>query len=258
MAEHPTERLPLFPLGTVLVPGEVLPLRVFEPRYRQLVGDLVPPDPGTAPAATRSEPPHSQSPSAKTPPAETPPAGAPQLRTPQFGVVAIRQGHEGDAHALDGLYDIGCSAEILQVDRHPDGSSELVTIGRRRFRLDGLEDAATPYLTGAVRWLDEPVEPVDPHLVEAVRAAFAEYCDRLGGVRLTSSPAEVPDPTLLSYVVTGSMLLHLAERQQLLAAQDAGQRLSQAARLLHRERHLWQVVPSIPAVDLGRLPADPR
>ena len=36
-----TEMLPLFPLGTVLYPGLVLPLNIFEPRYRQLVRDLL-------------------------------------------------------------------------------------------------------------------------------------------------------------------------------------------------------------------------
>ena len=56
-----TEVLPLFPLGTVLVPGMRLSLHVFEPRYRQLVADLLDDqDPGA----------------------------------PEFGVVALRQGWE--------------------------------------------------------------------------------------------------------------------------------------------------------------------
>ncbi|GAB3600162.1 hypothetical protein GCM10027446_33190 [Angustibacter peucedani] len=229
-----SQRLPLFPLGTVLVPGEVLPLHVFEPRYLDLVRDLL--------------------------------AGDAQ----RFGVVAIRQGHEVGAGRLAALYDVGCAAEVLEVDHRDDGSVDLVTVGRERFRLDQLDpDAGTRYLTGRVEWVDEPADPVDPDLAGEVRAAFAEYCDRLGLGREAEledgdgdgegvGASALDDPTLLSYVVTGSMLLHLPERQALLAARDATARLRRALGLLVRERTLWQVAPSVPAVDLARLPADPR
>jgi Lon protease-like protein len=223
-----TARLPLFPLGTVLVPGEVLPLHLFEPRYLDLLRDVLGDD---------AEPP------------------APQAR---FGVLGIRKGHEVGADRLGALYDVGCAAEVLEVDRNDDGSCDVVAVGRERFRLDRLDRAAgTTYLTGEVAWLDEPATPVDPELVEEVRGEFVEYCERLGMGRngATTSPA-LEDPTLLSYVITASMLLHLAERQSLLAASDATARLRTARSLLRRERVLWSVVPSVPAVDLARRPTE--
>jgi Lon protease-like protein len=230
------DRLPLFPLGTVLVPGEVLPLHVFEPRYRTLVSDLVS-------AHARDQTP------------------------PRFGVIAIRAGQEVGPERLGGLYDVGCAAEVLEITEHEDGSSELVTVGRHRFRLDGVDaGAGTPYLTGSVEWLEEPVTPVDGALVDRVRATFARYCELLGvgptdladPQATAASTTALADPTLLSYVVTGTMLLDLPERQRLLASADAAERLRRAAGLLRRELLLWNVVPSVPALELTRVPPDPR
>ena len=88
-----TERLPLFPLGTVLFPGLVLPLHIFEPRYRTLVADLV--------ALPESEP-------------------------RRFGVVAIRAGREVGADGVRALHAVGCTAELRQVQRHEDGRYDIV------------------------------------------------------------------------------------------------------------------------------------
>src|ERR1044071_6464285 len=107
-----SERLPLFPLGSVLFPGLVLPLHIFEERYRALVRHLLRDD-------------------------ETESA---------FGVVAIQQGWEvaaadgGDrptgGHTSVTLHDIGCTAELRQVTELPDGRFDIVTVGRRRFRVE--------------------------------------------------------------------------------------------------------------------------
>src|SRR5712671_54089 len=107
-----SETLPLFPLGTVLYPGLLLPLHIFEDRYRQLVRDLL--------------------------------AG----REPrQFGVIAIRKGRETGIDGVSALYEIGCTATLRRVMEHPDGRFELVTAGAQRFRLASL-DHSRPYLQG--------------------------------------------------------------------------------------------------------------
>ena len=82
-----SEELPLFPLGTVLFPGLVLPLHVFEERYRALVRRLV-----------------------------ELPEGTPR----EFGVVAIRRGWEVDQQGVLTLHDVGCTAQVRQVTAHPD------------------------------------------------------------------------------------------------------------------------------------------
>src|SRR4051794_6839646 len=99
------QRLPLFPLSTVLVPGLVLPLHIFEPRYRQLVSDLE-----ALPEDDR-----------------------------EFGVVAIREGREVGAGSLRALYDVGCAATLQQVTQLPDGRSQILSTGARRFRLLDLD-----------------------------------------------------------------------------------------------------------------------
>ena len=75
-----TETLPLFPLGSVLYPGLLLPLHIFEERYRQLVRDLL---------------------------------EAPEPR--RFGVVAIREGRETGVDGVSALYEIGCTATVRRV-----------------------------------------------------------------------------------------------------------------------------------------------
>src|SRR5262249_52932298 len=97
-----TSELPLFPLGTVLFPGLVMPLHSFEARYRALVRNLM-----------------------------ALPDGPPR----EFGVVAIRRGLEVGAGAEVTLYEVGCTAEVRQVTEHEDGRFDLVTVGRRRFEI---------------------------------------------------------------------------------------------------------------------------
>src|SRR5271167_2830413 len=117
-----SELLPLFPLGAVLYPGMLLPLHIFEERYRQLVRDLL----------ERPEP-------------------------RRFGVIAIRKGRETGIDGVHSLYEIGCTATLRRVDELDDGRFELVTVGTRRFRLHGL-DETRPYLQGEVEMLaDEQV-----------------------------------------------------------------------------------------------------
>jgi hypothetical protein len=237
-----SELLPLFPLGTVLFPGMILPLRVFEERYRQMVADLL-----ARPEEAR-----------------------------EFGVIAIRKGREVASADAPELYDVGCVARLRESARHDDGRFDLVTIGTRRFRLLRTDDTL-PYYQGEIEELPERLQPVaapsdqapsDRALpdqaaereaaartawtVAAVQAAFREYlnalADRAGAlVRV----AEIPDdPVLLSYVVAAGMIIDLTERQALLAAPDTVSRLKAERALLTRERAMLRLTTSRPAPDL--------
>ncbi|WP_460447139.1 LON peptidase substrate-binding domain-containing protein [Angustibacter aerolatus] len=264
-----SQTLPLFPLGTTLLPGQVLPLHVFEQRYRDLVDALVPGGGDRVPRGA-----------------------GPGGRGPCFGVVAIRRGHEVGSEQVHALHRVGCVAEVLQLRRHGDGSSDLVAVGRERFHLLGLDESAgTSYLTGRVEPLPEPVGTADVELVERVRGLLGRYADRVGTtVRETSSPrradgadgadgadetegvegadgrervgvegsSALHDATLLSWVVAGAVLLHPGERQSLLEAPDAATRLRAARTMLRRELLLLDLAPSVPATDLVREPPDPR
>src|SRR5579864_8965541 len=114
-----TRMLPLFPLGSVLYPGLLLPMHIFEERYRTLVHDLL---------------------------------AEPEPRS--FGVIAIREGRETGVDGVSALYEIGCTATVRQVFEQEDGRFYLITVGTQRFRLGELDHSA-PYLRGAVDLLPE-------------------------------------------------------------------------------------------------------
>jgi len=213
-----SERLPLFPLGVVLYPGMLLPLHIFEDRYRRLVRDLL---------------------------------DGPEPR--RFGVIAIRKGRETGVEGVQSLYEIGCTATLRQVEEHQDGRFDLVTVGTQRFRLLAL-DQTLPYLQGEIELL--PDEAVDgaaaAPAVRAVQAAFRGYLDALtewGGA--TVRVGDLPDePVLLSFIVAAAMVIDLPERQALLDEPDALRRLAAERAVLSRESAMLRATTSRPAPDL--------
>ena len=221
-----SESLPLFPLSTVLFPGMRLPLHIFEPRYRQLVADLL---------------------------------DQPEPR--RFGVIAIRKGKETGVDGVAALYDVGCVATVRQVESREDGRYDLLTVGTQRFRLLGL-DKSLPYLRGEIEPLpDETGEAREAaYVTRRVQEAFRGYLnmlvDRGGGV---ISVADLPDePLLLSYIIAAAMIIDLPDRQSLLAAPDALARLKAERSLLTREIGMLRATTSRPAPDFNYEPFSPN
>jgi uncharacterized protein len=264
------ELIPLFPLGTPLFPGIVLPLQIFEPRYRRLMRDLL----------------------------SHPESGDRRF----FGVVAIRQGWEVERIApAAALYDIGCTARVQAVRSEPDGGFRIVTVGGERFRLlEVVVGDDPPYLQARVEWLsdEEAAEeaagdsdglripgtvegspPCDDGLDDVVAAVARGSLDVLAsGVRalFTRYVAEVADlgsggggdedddeptvdaetavlldavsgdPAALSYLVASAALLTTEDRQALLAESATRRRLALEARLLRRELTLLQTLGAVP------------
>ncbi|WP_298989424.1 LON peptidase substrate-binding domain-containing protein [uncultured Pseudokineococcus sp.] len=203
--------LPLFPLPSVLVPGLVLPLNVFEPRYRALARHLL----------------------------DTPP----ERRV--FGVVALRPGRDVRQGA-DAVHEVGCTAVVRDITELDDGRFEMVTSGALRFRLHGLDDTTgTPWATGLVTPLEDPEGDPDEAaaLGARVAAAFTAYRARLGGAE---DAVGVTSPRVLSHLVTAGMVLPLPERQALLEQPDAVARLRAQLRLLAREEALLDATGALP------------
>jgi Lon protease-like protein len=227
--------MPLFPLGTVLLPGAPLPLHVFEPRYRQMTIDLVT---GAVPGK-------------------------------QFGVVAVREGW-GPDDGPEGLHEIGCTAALREVRRLPDGRFDLLTVGERRFRLLDVDDTAAPYLVANVEWIPD-LEGDDPAALEplerAARAAHRRYCTtartyRRNADEQTGEPAaldadvdpepadEAPpmstvdeddgpvDAAVLAHVLAADCLLPLGDRQELLEQTCPRKRLELVSHSMAREAEL--------------------
>jgi uncharacterized protein len=236
-----TAALPLFPLGTVLFPGLVLPLHVFEERYRALVRHLM---------------------------------DLPADQAREFGVIAIRSGWEVE-NATPGappavglttspsvtLYEIGCSAQLRQVTEHPDGKFDLVTVGRRRFRVVDVDTGAAPYLTAQVEWLAEASGEtgVADALAPGVLAIFHRYLRMLRGEAAPSGEQLPDDPNVLSHLIAATASLTLADRQRLLAEPDTVSRLRAERTLLNREVALLDQIRAVPATlaDLST-PASPN
>jgi Lon protease-like protein len=135
------DSLPLFPLATVLFPGGRLALRIFEPRYLDLVRECA--------RAQRG-----------------------------FGVCLILAGREVGEPALPAA--IGCEARIVDFSTSEDGLLAIVVEGGRRFRVERTRIRDNGLVVGDVAWLHEPAaERVRPehHLLSVV---LGRLCERAG------------------------------------------------------------------------------
>lgn len=193
--------LPLFPLETVLYPGAPIPLHVFEERYRLMFARVL-----DAEGSAR-----------------------------RFGVVAIVEG--GEVAGPASFRAIGCVAEVRQVRPYPDGRLDVVARGRERFRVQSIVQA-TPYIVAEVSTLAEQAGPAADGRMAKARGLFLRYLRVLLALAGESEPAtvEVPeDPVAASYMFAAGLQLGLDEKQQLLAAETAADRLRAEIRLLRRE-----------------------
>lgn len=169
----------MFPLGTVLVPGMLLPLQVFEPRYRRMLDDCL--------SGDRS-----------------------------FGVVLIERGSEvggGDARV-----DVGTLARIVQADELPDGRWALIAVGVQRIRVDGwLPDDPYP-CAETTAWPDEPGAGDDRGDVLSLLRRSAALSAELGIATPPLDLDLADDPVIASYQATVASPFGPADRQRLLAS----------------------------------------
>ena len=238
-----TVRLPLFPLNSVLFPGLVLPLNIFEERYRAMMRDLL--------KTSEDEP-------------------------RRFAVVAIRDGHEvaesapgmPDPTALPELgptagfgpdpaksfHSTGCVADAATIREREDGTFEVLATGTTRARLVSV-DASGPFLTADLEELPEDPGDEAGALAEGVLRAFRQYQKRLAGARerSLSTGADLPDePSVVSYLVAAAMMLDTPTKQRLLQAPDTASRLRDELKLLRSETAIIRSLPSLPASELTR------
>jgi hypothetical protein len=192
-------QIPLFPLGTVLFPGMPLPLRIFEPRYLQMMEDH----------------------------------GADAI---PFGIALVHSARE--AQRPFPAHDIGTAASLMNRRQLDDGRWDIVALGERRFRILDV-DFSRPYMIASVEWLEEELgDPTEADtLLRIVGAQFHRYVG--GVVRLTGRhfvDMTIPeDPIRASYDLTSRLPLHTWERQRLLQAKTAVERLSDISYIVERE-----------------------
>ena len=234
--------IPLFPLHQVLCPGIVLPLHIFEDRYRAM----------TRRCLDTGEP---------------------------FGVVLIRDGREVGTKGVATLAGVGAFAEIREAGRYPDGRYDVLAAATGRFAIDSVDAQREPYLVAEVTPLDDEVgdEGRAERLAARAIQRFVRYLDLMRArdgessevldirveieatvgepdddvdpdaaaePELTTADAEPPtrrdldipdDPTVLSYLLSGIVQVELPRRQALLEADTTVDRLEGLIELLERE-----------------------
>jgi len=175
-----TREIPIFPLGTVLFPGGLLPLRIFEQRYLEMTKVCI-----------RDNAP--------------------------FGVCLIREGQEVGAPALP--HAVGCTARILRWDMPHLGLFHLMTEGDSVFRILEQWSSRTGLLYAQVE-LDRPLPALPLPEAYASLAQLLESIIAKVGAERFPAPARLDDAAWVAYRLAESLPLEPSVRQQLLEARD--------------------------------------
>ena len=192
------KQLPLFPLPLVLLPNELLPLHIFEPRYRKMLADL---------EASRK----------------------------LFGVLLFEA--EDPASERPSFGTVGCMAEVRESNLLPDGASNILTIGIVRFRLVDYIETDEPYLIGDVEFFEDEEEISDELslLAEEVHQLFervAKAAFQLSGSRGRFPEIPKTDPQQLSFLIATAFNLDNELKYQMIATDSTSDRLHKLHEIL--------------------------
>ncbi|MEM8816383.1 MAG: LON peptidase substrate-binding domain-containing protein [Pseudomonadota bacterium] len=186
-------QLPLFPLNVVLYPGGPLPLRIFESRYIDMIGERM-----------RNDGP--------------------------FGVLLIREGQEAGGTAA--TWDVGTLAKISDFYQGSDGLLGVTAIGGRRFRLLSAERAADGLNIGHVELLpDEPALPL-PRDYEPLAEILAGVLEDLGKL-YENLPRELDNAGWVANRFLEILPIRLEEKQRLLENNEPLERLKLVREVLN-------------------------
>ena len=189
--------MPIFPLNTVVFPGQQLPLHIFEPRYLRLIADVM-----------RDE--------------------------GEFGIALIESGREVGGGAVP--REVGCAVRITELQEAPGGRYNVICSGTRRYRIvQALEEA--PYLRAEVEFLPPPTDAGDEEAAELAADVGALFQDHLGLAlameggwqRRLRTPA---DPVRLADAVAAGIPAPAEQKQAVLEALRVSTRLEIGLRLL--------------------------
>ncbi|MBS1695329.1 MAG: LON peptidase substrate-binding domain-containing protein [Actinobacteria bacterium] len=186
---------PMFPLEVAMLPGEELPLRIFEPRYTALVQACL------------------------------------AAEQPEFGVVMIAAGRE--VGGGDRRCDIGALARIVECDALGGGRYRLACLMTERIRVrQWLDD--DPYPRAAVEpWDDEPADPVAPSRIDELEQRIVGLFERIAQAREVDLPDRAallgprhPDTGKRLYTLASRLPIGQADRYAVLSAPTAPARLN--------------------------------
>lgn len=203
------QRLPLFPLNTVLFPGLSIPLQIFEPRYLLMMQRCLE-------------------------------KGSP------FGIVLIRAESEEAGEVV--ISTVGTTARITRFEAVSDDLVQIEVEGETRFIIDETFDSE-PYLTGRVTpfWeQDATLIDLQP-LYDQTVSLFRTYLEGLlsEGNRHLAQLQMPQDPVVMSFAIAASLQTSLSEKQSLLELSATSERLELEIRILQREQSAPEFVEVI-------------
>jgi Lon protease-like protein len=182
----------LFPLNTVLFPGGLLPLRIFETRYVDMVGGCM-------------------------------------RQGEVFGVVLIVEGNETSSAV--GIAEVGTSARIIDFQTEADGLLGLLCRGERRFRVTQRRQQDDGLHRASVEWLqDAPLTPLEPRF-EPLASVLRKVISRLANFGRFIEP-NYEDACWVSHRLAELLPLEPPWQQRLLEIDDPNVRLGLLAPLI--------------------------
>lgn len=191
----PTDELPLFPLASVLLPGGQLDLRIFEPRYLDLIRDCSANDRG-------------------------------------FGICVIVDGDEAGSPAAPA--SIGTEARIIDFFTRPDGLLGIRVEGGRRFEVDRARARHDGLLLAQVRWREADPALALPPEYGLLATILERIHEHMGSSTVAIERSRYDDASWVGFRLAEAFPLDNAERQLLLQIDEPLQRLDQLMHYLPR------------------------
>jgi Lon protease-like protein len=206
MLENNTQ-MSLFPLNVVLFPGMMLPLHIFEERYKAMIRQCL---------------------------ADNRTFGVVLARNKRAQAPNVKTLNQGD------IYSVGTTAHITAIENLDDGRMNLITIGRDRFVIKGIQPGVDDFLIGQVDPFSMQDDD-DPEMVEIMaeklRPLVKQYIGHLGDASGEDlSDAVLPaDPSGLAFLAGSAMQGPLPDKQKLLSASSLTTLIAKTTSLLDRE-----------------------
>jgi Lon protease-like protein len=198
-------RIPIFPLHTVLFPGQVLPLHIFESRYRQMVAECL-------------------------------------RQSAPFGVVLIKKGRDVGPGAMPA--DVGTTARIAQVDTLADGRMNILAVGESRFVIHAVHtDKAYLEATATLaQWPDEQSADLRSLATQVITLLRVYLLDLSAGQGARTLDEMRDNPLLVATAAAAVPSIPLVERQRLLEMPTLKDVLQREVVLLEQERALLRAL----------------
>lgn len=194
------KRLPIFPLPVILMPSELMPLHIFEEKYRQMLKDA-------------------------------------ELERNLFGITFFDPQETFAEKPEPGT--IGCVAEIQDVQTLPDGRSNIMTAGVIRYRLIDYVETDAPYLVAEIEYFEDEKEDASvlQNLSDEVFVLFkrvAEAAHKISGMRGEFPDIPQAEPEQLSFLITSAFNLEIDLKYKMLETRSTIERLENMRTILKK------------------------